>query len=105
MLFDFSTMAVGEQIRAQKDTTIDFIHNQLKPADLVCVMSATTGPLEITQDFTDDKDALEAAVKKFPHWRRVPTWWTTSEPATPRTTTQFSPDQSEFDIFTTLIRS
>ena len=37
MLFDFSTMAIPEQIRIQK-TAIDFIHSQLKPADLVCIM-------------------------------------------------------------------
>ena len=37
MLFDFSTMAMAEQIRVQKNA-IDFIHKQLKPADLVAIM-------------------------------------------------------------------
>jgi hypothetical protein len=37
MLFDFSTMSSDEQSRVQK-TSIDFIHTQLKPADLVCIM-------------------------------------------------------------------
>ncbi len=64
LLFDFSTMAIPEQIRVQK-TAIDFIHNNLKPADLVCILMTTTGPLEVSQDFTDDKDALETAVRNF----------------------------------------
>jgi VWFA-related protein len=34
LLFDFSTMDIPEQIRVQK-TAIDFIHQDLKPADLV----------------------------------------------------------------------
>ena len=42
MLFDFSTMAIPEQIRIQK-TAIEFIQTQLKPADLVCIMMASTG--------------------------------------------------------------
>ena len=44
LLFDFSTMDIPEQIRVQK-TAIDFIHQDLKPADLVCIMWTSTGPL------------------------------------------------------------
>ena len=64
MLFDMSTMAIPDQIRVQK-TAVDFIRKGLKPADLVTILTTTTGPLEVAQDFTDDRDALEAAVKKF----------------------------------------
>lgn len=97
MLFDFSTMAIPEQIRIQK-TAIDFIHTQLKPADLVCVMMATTGPLEIAQDFTDDKDALEAAVKKFHIGEGADMVDSLGSGDTSDDNT-FSADQSEFDIF------
>ena len=64
MLFDFSTMAIPEQSRAQK-SAIQFIHEQMKPADLVAIMTAGTGPLKIDQDFTDYKDRLEEVVKGF----------------------------------------
>ena len=97
MLFDFSTMAIAEQIRVQK-TAIDFIHSQLKPADLVCVMIATTGPLEISQDFTDDKDALEAAVKKF-HIGEGADMVDNLGAGDTSDDNTFSADQSEFDIF------
>jgi VWFA-related protein len=97
MLFDFSTMAVAEQIRVQK-TAIDFIHKDLKPADLVCIMMATTGPLEISQDFTDDKDALEAAVKKF-HIGEGADMVDSLGAGDTSDDNTFSADQSEFDIF------
>jgi VWFA-related protein len=64
MLFDFSTMATVEQARAQK-SAIDFIEHQLKPADLVAIMTAGIGPLKLDQDFTDDRDRLEEVIKKF----------------------------------------
>lgn len=43
MLFDFSTMDISEQIRVQK-TAIDFIHQDLKPADLVCIILCGPAP-------------------------------------------------------------
>ncbi|MCU1328080.1 MAG: hypothetical protein JWN34_3450 [Bryobacterales bacterium] len=64
MLFDFSTMAVQEQIRAQKAAQ-DFLKTQMKPADLVAVLTAGTGPLKVTQDFTDDRDRLEEVIKQL----------------------------------------
>jgi len=97
MLFDMSTMAVPEQIRVQQ-TAIDFIHKDLKPADLVTIMTATTGPLEITQDFTDDKDALEAAVKKF-HIGEGADMVDSLGAGDTSDDNTFSADQSEFDIF------
>ena len=97
LLFDMSTMAVSEQIRVQKNA-IDFIHSQLKPADLVAIMTATSGPLEISQDFTDDKDALEAAVKKFRIGEGSDLADTLGAGDTADDNT-FSADQSEFDIF------
>ncbi len=97
MLFDMSTMAVAEQIRVQK-TAVEFIHSQLKPADLVTIMTATTGPLEIAQDFTDDKDALEAAVKKFHIGEGSDLAGSLGSGDTSDDNT-FSADQSEFDIF------
>ena len=97
MLFDLSTMAVAEQIRVQK-TAIDFIHNDLKPADLVCIMLASTGPLEVKQDFTDDKDALEATIKGFNIGEGADMVDNLGAGDTSDDNT-FSADESEFDIF------
>jgi len=97
LLFDLSTMAVPEQIRAQSTAT-DFIRNNLKPADLVCIMEATTGPLQVLQDFTDDRDALAAAVKRF-HIGEGADMVDNLGAGDTSDDNTFSPDQSEFDIF------
>ena len=64
MLFDFSTMQIPEQNRVQ-EAALKFIREQMKPADVVAILSASTGPLKIVQDFTTDKDRLEEVVKGF----------------------------------------
>jgi VWFA-related protein len=64
MLFDYSTMAIPEQNRIQ-EAALKFIREQMKPADVVAIMYAGTGPLKIVQDFTTDKDRLEEVVKSF----------------------------------------
>jgi VWFA-related protein len=64
MLFDFSTMAIPEQSRIQ-EAALKFIREQMKPADVVEIMSASNGPLKIVQDFTTDKDRLEQVIRSF----------------------------------------
>jgi VWFA-related protein len=64
MLFDFSSMAVPEQSRVQQDA-LKFVREQMKPNDVILIMSASTGPVKIIQDFTTDKDRLEEVIKGF----------------------------------------
>ena len=64
MLFDFSTMATAEQVRAQKAAQ-EFLEKQMKPADVVEIMTAGTGPIKIAQDFTNDRDRLIEVIKGF----------------------------------------
>ncbi len=63
LFFDFSSMPVEDQVRAQK-SALAFIEEKLAPADLVAVMSFSTR-LRVVQDFTDDRDELAAAIKRF----------------------------------------
>jgi VWFA-related protein len=97
LLFDMSTLEVPDQIRVQK-TAVDFVRNSLKPADLVTVLVSTSGPLEVAQDFTDDKDALEEAIKKFRIGEGSDLAATLGAGDT-SDDNSFSADQSEFDIF------
>ncbi len=64
ILFDFSTMAIPEQSRAQS-SALQFVREQMKPADVVEILTAGVGPLKVEQDFTDDKDRLEEVIKGF----------------------------------------
>jgi VWFA-related protein len=64
MLFDYSTMDIPEQNRVQV-AALKFIQEQMKPADVVAILYAGTGPLKIVQDFTDDKTRLSEVIRTF----------------------------------------
>ena len=104
MLFDFSTMAIPEQSRVQQGA-LQFIREQMKPADIVAILYAGTGPLKIVQDFTDDKDRLEEVVKGFQIGAASELAGvagnggdsTTGED----TGTAFNADETEFNVFNT----
>jgi len=103
MLFDFSAMGIPEQSRIQQEA-LKFVREQLKPNDVVLIMSASTGPVKVIQDFTTDKDRLEEVIKGF-------AIGTASELATAGgngddssgedTGTAFNADETEFNIFNT----
>ncbi len=77
----------------------------MKPADIVAILSASTGPLKIVQDFTDDKDRLEEVVKGFTIGQASELAGvagnggdsTTGED----TGTAFNADETEFNVFNT----
>jgi VWFA-related protein len=104
MLFDYSTMQIPEQNRIQQNA-LKFIREQMKPADVVEIMYAGTGPLKIVQDFTTDKDRLEEVVKSFQIGAASELAGvagnggdsTTGED----TGTAFNADETEFNIFNT----
>jgi len=101
MLFDFSTMGIPEQSRAQK-SALQFIREQLKPSDVVEIMTAGTGPLKIEQDFTDDKDRLEEVVKGFQIGvasELAATGGNGDDTTGEDTGAAFSADETEFNIF------
>lgn len=104
MLFDFSALGIPEQTRVH-EAALKFIREQMKPADVVTIMTAGTGPLKVVQDFTDDKQRLEEVIKGF-------TTGTASDLAGVSgnggdddsgadTGTVFNADETEFNIFNT----
>lgn len=104
MLFDYSTMQIPEQNRVQ-EAALKFIREQMKPADIVAILYAGTGPVKIVQDFTTDKDRLEEVVKSFQLGAASELAGvagnggdnTTGED----TGTAFNADETEFNIFNT----
>ena len=103
MLFDFSTMAISEQSRAQ-ESALKFIREQLKPADVVAILTASTGPLKVTQEFTDDRARLEEVVKGFQIGvaSELAADGSNGDDATGADTgTAFNADETEFNIFNT----
>ncbi|HXE62199.1 MAG TPA: VWA domain-containing protein [Bryobacteraceae bacterium] len=103
MLFDFSSMPIPDQNRVQ-DSALKFIREQLKPADLVAIMSVSNGPLKLDQDFTDDRDRLTEVVKKFQvgNGSELAALGGNGDDTTGEDTgTAFNADETEFNIFNT----
>jgi VWFA-related protein len=63
MLFDFSSMAIPEQIRS-RDSALEFIKSKMGPQDLISIMT-NTSKVNVLQDFTADKDLLTSTINKF----------------------------------------
>jgi hypothetical protein len=62
MLFDFSTMTPEDQSLARA-AGVAYVQNSLTPADLVCVMLATTGQPQVVQDFTADTTLIRVTIQ------------------------------------------
>lgn len=102
LLFDFSSMPVADQIRAQ-EAALKFLEKQMTTADLVSIMT-NTARLRVEQDFTDDRETLISVIKGF----RI---GESSELAADAevgdadngddTGAAFIPDETEFNIFNT----
>ena len=63
MFFDLSSMQ-PEDVERAVDAAKDYINKQMAPADLAASVSLVSG-LSMDQDFTNDKQALLAAVSKY----------------------------------------
>ena len=63
MFFDLSSMQ-DEDIDRAVDSATDYVNKTMAPADLVALVSMSTG-LSMDQDFTSNKDALLRVLKKY----------------------------------------
>jgi VWFA-related protein len=63
LLFDFSSMPVADQIRAQ-EAALKFLDKQMTTADLVSIMT-NSSRLRVEQDFTDNRETLVSVIKGF----------------------------------------
>ena len=63
MFFDMSSMQ-DEDIDRAVDAATDYVNKKMQPADLVAMVSMSTG-LSLDQDFTSNKDALLRVLKKY----------------------------------------
>jgi VWFA-related protein len=63
LLFDLNSMSAPDQLRVQ-EAAIKFVEEQMKPSDLVSVITFTS-ELKVVQDFSGDHDILLAALRKI----------------------------------------
>jgi VWFA-related protein len=63
VFFDLSSMQ-DEDIDRAVDAATDYVKNKMQPADLIAMVSMSTG-LSLDQDFTSNKDALLRVLHKY----------------------------------------
>jgi VWFA-related protein len=64
LFFDFTTMGVPEQLRAQ-DSALTFLDKQITSSDMVAIL-LNTGVVQVKTDFTADRDQLKSIVENLP---------------------------------------
>jgi len=101
LFFDFSSLQPTDQIRAQ-DAAIKFLQTQMTKSDLVSIMIFGAA-IKTVEDFTDDRDRLIAAIKKFQIGAasEMQGLGDTGAAADGDDTGTFVADETEFNIFNT----
>jgi len=101
--FDFSSMGIPEQLRAQ-DASMDYLKNRITKDDMVAAMLFTgTGAPVILTDFTDDRDVLATVIKGLPIGEATDLngLADTGDCNSEDTGAAFVADETEFNIFNT----
>ena len=98
LYFDVSSMPPADAARAYS-AALKYIDNEIKPMDLVAVMSFQTAGVRFRQDFTDSKDKMREAITRLIYNDDL------DGDGIPDTTvdavTAFGQDDGEFNIFNT----
>jgi VWFA-related protein len=101
--FDFSSMAIPEQLRAQ-DASLDYLKSKITKDDLVAVLMFTgTGDPLVLSDFTGDRDVLTTLLKSLPIGEAsdLAGLADTGDDNGEDTGAAFVADETEFNIFNT----
>ena len=101
VFFDLSSMQ-DEDIDRAVDAANDYVNKQMQPADLVALVSMSTG-LSMDQDFTNNKPALLKAIAKYNGSDETgfANGGTGSTDATSDDTSTFSADDTEYNSLNT----
>ena len=101
LFFDLSAMEPEEVDRAVKSAT-DYVNKQMSPADLVSVITLGNS-MTVTQDFTNDHAALKKALTAIngEEGQGFEQGLTGSSDGTADTGAQYTPDDTEYNLFNT----
>jgi VWFA-related protein len=101
MFFDFSSMGMPEQLRAQ-EAAQKFIDTQMTPSDMVAIMLFTSS-IQIKTDFTDNRSILRDIVNELPIGEMADLAGDadTGDDNGEDTGAAFVADETEFNIFNT----
>jgi VWFA-related protein len=101
IFFDFSSMQPDEAERAIQSAT-DYVTKQMAPADLVSIVTLSDS-MQIAQDFTTDRDALQKALKRLSvsEGEGFEAGDTGDSSDGPDTGTDYTVDDTEYNLFNT----
>ena len=100
-LFDFSSMQIPDQLRAQQ-AALQFLDKQITKDDLVAILLYAS-TLEVGTDFTNDRELLTSIIRKLPigEMSEYATLADTGDDNGQDTQAAFVADETEFNIFNT----
>lgn len=99
--FDFSTMQIAEQVRAQ-DAALEFLNKKITKDDMVAIFFYAS-QVQILSDFTNDRETLENTIKQLPigEASELAALADTGGCSEEDTGAAFTADESEFNVFNT----
>jgi VWFA-related protein len=99
--FDFSSMQIPDQLRAQ-DGALDYLQKHITKDDMVAVMMYTS-TITVLSDFTNDRDVVTQVIKTLPigEASELAGLADTGDCTSPDTQAAFVADETEFNIFNT----
>ncbi|HTX35020.1 MAG TPA: VWA domain-containing protein [Bryobacteraceae bacterium] len=101
LFYDFSNMAVPDELRAQ-DATLKFIDSQMTESDLMAILLFTT-TVQVKSDFTADRAQLKSVIENLPIGDQtdLADVADTGDSNEEDTGAAFVADETEFNIFNT----
>ncbi len=101
LFFDFSNMAIPDQLRAQ-DSALKFLDKQMTASDMVAILLFTT-TVQVKTDFTADRDQLKTVIENLPigDMTDLAAMADTGDDDSEDTGAAFVADETEFNIFNT----
>jgi VWFA-related protein len=99
--FDFSSMAIPDQLRAQ-DAALEYLQKRITKDDMVAILFYASA-VQVLTDFTDDRDMLTHIIKQLPigEASELAGLADTDDDNGEDTQAAFVADETEFNIFNT----
>jgi VWFA-related protein len=99
--FDFSSMAMPDQLRAQ-DAALEYLQKHITKDDMVAILFYASA-VQVLSDFTDDRDMLTHIIKQLPigEASELAGLADTDDDNGEDTQAAFVADETEFNIFNT----
>ena len=99
--FDFSSMQIPDQLRAQ-DGALDYLKSKITKDDVVAVLFYAS-TIQVLSDFTSDRDVLTRVIKQLPigEASELAALADTGDDTGEDTQAAFVADETEFNIFST----